>query len=52
MATSTALKQIKGLKVSLRIGTETRNVTLAEAIPLLQTQIQELSDQLRKIPES
>lgn len=52
MATSTALKQIKELKVSLRIGTETRNVTLAEAIPLLQTQIQELSDQLRKIPES
>jgi len=52
MATSTTLKQIKELKVSLKLGTETRSVTLAEAIPLLQTQIQELSDKLRKIPES
>jgi hypothetical protein len=51
IATTTSLKQLKQVKVSLRIGEESRTVTLAEAIPLLQTQIDELSDKLRKIPE-
>ena len=52
MATSTALKQIKEIKATIRIGQESKTVTLAEVIPLLQTQINELTDQLRKIPDS
>ena len=51
MATTASLKKIKEVKVAIRVGQESRTVTLAEAIPLLQTQIDQLSDKLRKIPE-
>jgi len=51
MATTASLKKIKEVNVAIRVGQESRTVTLAEAIPLLQTQIDQLSDKLRKIPE-
>ena len=51
MATTTSLKKLKEVKVTIRVGQESRTVTLAEVIPLLQTQIDQVSDKLRKIPE-
>ena len=51
MATTSSLKKLKEAKVTIRVGDAARTVTLAEAIPLLQTQIDQLSDKLRKIPE-
>lgn len=51
MATTASLKKLKEVKVAIRVGQESRTVTLAEAIPLLQTQIDQLSEKLRKIPE-
>jgi len=51
MATTASLKKIKEMNVAIRVGQESRTVTLAEAIPLLQTQIDQLSEKLRKIPE-
>jgi translation initiation factor 1 (eIF-1/SUI1) len=52
MATTTSLKQIKDVKVTIRVGQEAKTVTLAEAIPHLQTQVADLSDKLRKIPDT
>lgn len=51
MATTASLKKLKEVNVTIRVGQESRTVTLAEAIPLLQTQIDQLSEKLRKIPE-
>lgn len=49
---SSSLKKIKEIPISLNFGSESRTVPISEAIPLLKTQIQEIADKLRKIPET
>ncbi len=52
MAMTTALKEIKNIKVNISDGRGVGSIPLGDAIPLLQTQIDVLSDKLRRIPDT
>lgn len=52
IALSTALKGIKDTKISIKVGTETRTMSITDSIAMLLTQTTEITDKLRKIPDS